>query len=116
MKVRQIYCDLYTCTIIIVVNCKHDGFNRYLKRVGAREYTFTDRHVGLSENFEGGEHHGKFFFWIADPNDQIDYVHELAHLTFNILQDKGIKADCHNQEAFCYLQGWLMEKITEALR
>jgi hypothetical protein len=43
-------------------------------------------------------------------------AHEVTHVAFNIFERVGAKVeDGHCNEAFCYLVGWLVWKITEAL-
>ncbi len=41
--------------------------------------------------------------------------HEILHATLSILRDKGVKFDLDNQEPFCYLQGYITEKILEKI-
>lgn len=40
-------------------------------------------------------------------------VHELSHVVFIILGDVNITVDMYNDEAFAYLQGWLMKEIMD---
>lgn len=45
------------------------------------------------------------------PRDLNDVCHELGHATRIILDDIGVKTTVDNDEAFQYLQGYLMEQV-----
>lgn len=45
------------------------------------------------------------------PRDLNDACHELGHVTRIILDDIGVKTTVDNDEAFQYLQGYLMEQV-----
>lgn len=49
----------------------------------------------------------------TSPEDLDTIVHELSHVVFAILGDVGITVDMYNNEAFAYLQGWLMKEIMD---
>lgn len=45
------------------------------------------------------------------PRDLSNVCHELGHATRIILDDIGVKTTADNDEAFQYLQGYLMEQV-----
>ncbi len=51
------------------------------------------------------------YIWFdSDRIDVPTIVHELCHATFDMMKDVGL--DIHDQEAFCYIIGYLVEQCS----
>jgi hypothetical protein len=56
----------------------------------------------------------KEYIYIQRP--QVSYgaiAHEGKHIVNKIFSDRGIDLDCYNDEAECYLLGFIVDKIVE---
>lgn len=63
---------------------------------------------------EKDEHH--FVMYLPKDCDISVVCHEAAHMTFYIMDFVGVPIDDENQEAFCYLQEYLVKKIVKRLK
>lgn len=57
----------------------------------------------------------KIVICIQDPNDVGNLVHEITHATIFTLLSRDVGVTLEQNEAFCYLNGYLMEKWMELM-
>lgn len=43
-------------------------------------------------------------------------AHEIGHICFWLLRDMGVEIDADNNEAFCYLQGWMFNYLAPRVK
>jgi hypothetical protein len=56
---------------------------------------------------------GLHWIWVKDKNDISCLAHEVFHLTYTVLDIKGIQLCDSSEEVFAYLTGWLFKLITK---
>lgn len=49
--------------------------------------------------------------WVLGSKDWITMTHEAAHLTFNVLDKRGISYNSRNDETWCYLHEFFVKKF-----
>ena len=52
-----------------------------------------------------------WFVWIRDKNDWKTMVHEASHLTFRVLDKRGVKYNSDNDETWCYLHEFFIREF-----
>ena len=57
-----------------------------------------------------------FNFWTSDPITTGTLVHEVTHATHRILQAREVIPDFDNDEAECYLAGFLADQVEKFMR
>lgn len=125
VKVKYIPIDIYRITLVVVVG----NFNEFVSYV--RYVVGEDKEVykDLLESLGADENDADSFeastYWnnktrtpiiflprlSTKPVDLNNCVHELGHVTRIILGNVGVITEVGNDEAFQYLQGWLMEQV-----
>jgi hypothetical protein len=62
---------------------------------------------------DNGEEH--LLIWL-DKWNIYNLLHEIVHAVVYVLEQRGVKIDSENDEAFCYYVGWVFEKSIKLLR
>lgn len=59
-----------------------------------------------------------WFIWLKRPRDWKCLVHEVAHLVFHILEDRGVRytGGSSNNETFCYLQEYFITEFWDVMK
>ncbi len=53
--------------------------------------------------------------WIGGSRDWKAMTHEAAHLVFRILDVRGVKYDSNNDETWCYMQEYFVNKFWQIM-
>ena len=82
------------------------------KRYAKLRAKYTEKYIDL-DGCDGISSDFGYCYLVGVFNGDLDVlVHELAHTTFKILRDVNVPVHVDgNQEAFCYLQGYLFKKL-----
>ena len=76
----------------------------YLSDVHRKDFSFNSDETDAIAFHCGLDH----IIWLSSEISFPELTHELGHATFDIMLDIGL--DLHDQEAFCYLQQFLVEE------
>lgn len=117
MKIKRFVTPLYGSVFFVIIYDTDQEIKDYLKR----------KKITLSVNpsyFDGGvfenENEGVFCLMLKSyvhkkkqyPTPGI-IAHEAKHLVNAIFVDIGQELDLHNDEAECYLLGWIVDRVHE---
>lgn len=114
---------IYDADLLLLVG-PPDWADALLRRrfPGADLDPFTPFHFGRSiriENATPGEEAETYVLWLhhrpEDPRGFGNLAHEVAHVTFFLLDDRGLAHTHASDEAFAYHQEWLMRTVLERI-
>lgn len=122
-KIKYIPISIYRLTLTVFVGTFKEFYD-FIKQGAKGRKDFA----GLLERLEEDKEYSMLSaatYWNGTTRTPIIYLpdlstkprslgnacHELGHVTRAILDDIGVKTTVDNDEAFQYLQGWLMEQI-----
>ena len=57
-----------------------------------------------------------FNFWTYEPVTIGTIVHEVNHAANRLLQSRGVLPDYENDEAECYIKGWMADQVQEFMK
>lgn len=123
----------YKQEIIVVINGQFSDIKTIFKKLGSsrckenlkhikqdKTNAYIDQHkanTGSAEMYSSLPH--GYALVVSHQNSWIDTVevvtHECMHLTFAILMNAGLKLTLDSEEAFTYLQGYLVKEILKEM-
>jgi hypothetical protein len=74
--------------------------------------TATD---GMSQVFTTKDNHSCYWAW-TEKKDLPVLIHELTHIAFRVLDDRGINLHGHNTEPLCYYLAFIFEEFLKQNR
>ena len=124
-KSGNIPIDIYRKSIFFIYSEWDDVIEELLDNFELSEdeiHEITDYPNKLG-NFEGLTftlNNGADIIWISseiqDRSELTNIVaHEATHAMFRIMDNIGMKRDDNNEEAFAYLNGWIVQQIIQVL-
>jgi hypothetical protein len=102
---HRIYIPIYNCYLTIIVA---KNFEKT-----AKKYDFDDSHYCAAMVHTKEDKKGiKEYFYIQRPSVTYGTIaHEAKHIVNRILRDRGQELDRWNDEAECYLLGYIVNEI-----
>lgn len=106
VKVAQMVIPIYSGTLYYTDSLKK--FNSICKKVGSG--TLDSSSVGATLKVDADDGAVGYLIGVFDKDDST-LAHEVCHLTFMVLDRAGIDPRDSDNEAFCYLMGWLFDAV-----
>ena len=107
--IKVIHEDVYETKTIFVYNCSVEEANKVFKKYKCKEIPNT-----VDGNYEAANIYEKLIY-ISDIKNINVLVHEVMHLVFNILTERGIYLNYGeeqiNDEPFTYLVGYYFKSL-----
>lgn len=108
MSVKIVDVDIFPARVILVTD--HKSYKRMRKK-------YTDKDIDLDDCDGISSDFGAYYLVGVFNRDLGVLVHELGHTVLKILNRCNIPVHADgNQEAFCYLQQWLFNKLHKSVR
>ena len=112
----EIYDPLYVANVVCVFNCNQDEFAEFLRLQYKCIINYGENDIAIArqDSVVLNTTKGKttmFYVWIEKYGDDSTLVHECAHLTFSIFDDRGVEISRANDEAFCYYLDYIVARI-----
>lgn len=125
IKVHSFYVPIFEKNVSFLVGGEFEDFKKHLENKHGKDYEDrmwsygeqyrwekdadgTDAYtVFITERLGIGE---VFYTWAHEPKPSLMW-HEVKHMTHDILIHCGAKYCYESDEVFCYLGGWIFEKI-----
>jgi len=108
----KIEVDIYTSKIFLVLSDNpKKTFNTYAKK--KQDWVLEeDDDVGYFIRDNSGVY---YMFIKPDPTLE-EFTHEIQHATFDILRDHGVVLSGESEEAFTYLNDYLVKKLKQKVQ
>jgi len=117
MKIIKLFDPIYRANLRVMINCSFDD---------CRKHTLKEFNTELQENnsLANGKafalSDGSYLVWVEKFNWSIDcqgvLVHELLHIAFYVIGDRGIKIDSDEDEALAYYFEYLFNSVWNKLK
>lgn len=118
MKYKKFSIELYHHVLFLFCPCDAESIQKWARRKGiAEELDLSD--FDNCEAITISSSHGNLVFmhnWEDTPEGLGTLTHELCHVTFNVLNERGVKEEAGNEEAAAYLLESLVAKSVKWLR
>jgi hypothetical protein len=116
MKVIRIDDPIYNSAIYVIPKATPKELVKYFKKKYGYQYEHDSGMGGLYLTIHSEEvgicHHYLIFMEFCNtPEGMGDFIHELLHMVFGILDRVGVKLAKESDEAFTYYADFLTEKI-----
>lgn len=108
-SVKHVYVPIYGQNVYLIDN--QEDLKKCLEYLGTEEVITAC--AGLSMTYEHADGETLQLLCVFD-NNPFTLVHEVGHVTFNILRDVGVDLSGSN-EAYCYLLGYLYSEAFQLM-
>lgn len=123
-KIITIPIPIYESNLILEYNHSNEELEKIIKEdpdiiKEHRKQSFIDYIRELKQPYAGIYINDDFehmirISWTSNQKDLINSIsHELLHFIHNLLKYRGLSLTQETEEAYCYLQGYLMGEIYE---
>jgi hypothetical protein len=106
----QFYIGTWRCDVAVQLGGTPESANRHFGKLFGVEFDSISEHIdgrmlGLSDNKNVG-------LWFRDEVPELGTLaHEALHATCHILRLSGVPLTIESEEAYTYLQGYIIRKI-----
>lgn len=110
----KIYLGVWDHWFLLLQGCTfNEALNYVEKEYGAKIPPYEGKeHGGAIVSYASGH----FLMWLADGVKLSTIMHECFHMTFHILERKGMTLSFESEEAFAYTQEFIFKAVLFALK
>lgn len=111
MIFKRLYCDIYNAHVLFYTECTQEEFIDHINKKYniLIEDDYSDC-LGITMQ-ANTEERTYYIIWVRNLNDTQTLVHEVLHLTYKILDDRGVVLSNDNNEAVAYYLSFWFKKL-----
>jgi len=119
MQTARIEIPIFHGDLVLSIISTEKEFKKLLKEFKIKRFDpnfiFDNSSAWTYDERDSNGYTQYFFFFKSDKIRNCSKFHECGHITGKIMRDRNIPYSFENDETFCYLLGWVGEKVHEFL-
>lgn len=114
MKFKEFYDEVYLTTLYFCWDCsykEHKNIISKKKKLIVHWQKPTEHLCAETYKLVEENKHPIYVIWIESKKDFHTLSHEVTHIVFKVLSDRGVTVGVENQESFAYYHDFWLRKL-----